>query len=182
MKNIFLFVFSLLLFGCSEISDVTIASFEQDDRANKAFLLLNEYGIPASILTEKETNAIIVSKADEVAARELLTDFNFYFSGQDVTPLLDSSFASLSKLEMVKENLFASMLIQNNLGSIPNVINAKAIVTGTKQKNITVLILSFQPLSSDYKSEIDKLVRGLSSSDDKVTISYIVEELPSENA
>lgn len=182
MKNIFLFVFSLLLFGCAEITDVTIASFEQDDRANKAFLLLNEYGIQASLTKEKETSAIIVSKADEVAARELLTDFNFFFTGQDVAPLLDSSFASLSKLEMVKENLFVSTLIQNNLGSIPNVINAKAIVTGEKQKNITVLILSFKPLSSNYKSEIDKLVKGLSKPDDKVTISYIVEELPSENA
>lgn len=182
MKNIFLFVFTLLLFGCSEISEVTIASFEQDDRANKAFLLLNEYGLHASLLKEQEISSITVNKGDEVTARELLTNFNFYFSEQDVAPMLDSSFASLSKLESVKENLFESLLIQNNLGSIPGVIHAKAIVTGDKQKNITVLVLSFKPLSTDYKSEIDKLVKGLSKPEDKVTISYIVEELPSENA
>uniref|UniRef100_UPI000B8E6EF4 type III secretion protein n=2 Tax=Vibrionaceae TaxID=641 RepID=UPI000B8E6EF4 len=112
----------LFLFGCGEQGSTQIASFESADIANKVIVMLSQYQVPATLSRQKESFLVFVDESAEEKARTLLTKFNFYFQREDLNDLLESKFASLSKLEMVKGNLLQSREIFNKLSVIPNVL------------------------------------------------------------
>ncbi|TQQ22347.1 type III secretion protein, partial [Vibrio cholerae] len=94
--------------------------------------------------------------------------------------LLESKFASLSKLETVKGNLLQSKEIFNKLSVIPNVMRASVVVSGDVNKQISVLIMSFEDLEPENKNNIERFLKGLVSEKDKLTISYFVQNLSNE--
>ncbi|EGQ7944551.1 type III secretion protein, partial [Vibrio cholerae] len=108
----------LFLFGCSEKGSTQVAIFESADVANKVVVMLSHYQVPATLSTQKENFLVLVDKSQEGKARALLTKFNFYFQREDLNDLLESKFASLSKLETVKGNLLQSKEIFNKLSVI----------------------------------------------------------------
>ena len=92
----------IILTGCNEQGSAQIASFESADIANKVVVLLGQQQLPATLERNKESYLVYVDKPNEPKARELLSQFNFYFQREDLNDLLESKFASLSKLEVVK--------------------------------------------------------------------------------
>ncbi|MGD1525419.1 hypothetical protein [Vibrio harveyi] len=113
----------------------------------------------------------------EVKAREILTRFNAYFQKEDLNELLESKFASLSKLEVVKGNLLESREIYNKLSVIPGVLRANVVVTGDKKKRVSVLVMSFNEINISKKHSIERFLKGLVSESDKLTVSYFVESV-----
>nr|WP_245986804.1 type III secretion protein [Vibrio pectenicida] len=181
MMKKFWFLLLLALTGCGEQGSIQIASFESADVANKVIVLLAQHQVPASLSSEKENFEIYVDKPDEAKARELLTEFNFYFQREDLNDLLESKFASLSKLEMVKSNLLESREIYNKLSVIPNVLRASVVVTGEKSKRISVLIMSLNEFEGTKKSNIERFLKGLIAESDTLTVSYFVQLAGNEN-
>lgn len=170
----------LFLFGCSEKGSTQVAIFESADVANKVVVMLSHYQVPATLSTQKENFLVLVDKSQEGKARALLTKFNFYFRREDLNDLLESKFASLSKLETVKGNLLQSKEIFNKLSVIPNVMRASVVVSGDVNKQISVLIMSFEDLEPENKNNIERFLKGLVSEKDKLTISYFVQNLSNE--
>ncbi|WP_114785434.1 type III secretion protein [Vibrio tetraodonis] len=181
MKKFYLFLL-LVLVGCGDQGASQVASFESADVANKVIVLLAQHQVPATLSTEKENYHIHVEKSDEAKARELLTQFNFYFQREDLNDLLESKFASLSKLETVKSNLLESREIYNKLSVIPNVLRASVVVTGEKSKRISVLIMSLNEFDSTKKGNIERFLKGLAAESDTLTVSYFVQLAGNENA
>ncbi|AQP37748.1 hypothetical protein [Vibrio anguillarum] len=171
----------LFLFGCGEQGSTQIASFESADIANKVIVMLSQYQVPATLSTQKENFLVFVDESAEEKARTLLTKFNFYFQREDLNDLLESKFASLSKLEMVKGNLLQSREIFNKLSVIPNVLRASVVVTGDVNKRVSVLIMSFQDIEQENKNNIERFLKGLVSEKDTLTISYFVQNVINEN-
>lgn len=108
-------------------------------------------------------------------ARELLTYYNFYFEREDLNDLLESKFASLSKLETVKSNFLQSREIYNKLSIMPNILRVSVVVTGEGSKRISVLILSVSEISAQNKSNIERFLKGVLNEEDRLTISYFVQ-------
>ncbi|AQM21012.1 MULTISPECIES: hypothetical protein [Vibrio] len=171
----------LFLFGCGEQGSTQIASFESADIANKVIVMLSQYQVPATLSRQKESFLVFVDESAEEKARTLLTKFNFYFQREDLNDLLESKFASLSKLEMVKGNLLQSREIFNKLSVIPNVLRASVVVTGDVNKRVSVLIMSFQDIEQENKNNIERFLKGLVSEKDTLTISYFVQNVINEN-
>ncbi|ASU22431.1 type III secretion protein [Vibrio qinghaiensis] len=171
----------LFLFGCGDQGSTQIASFESADVANKVVVMLSHYQVQATLSTQKENFLVFVDQSQEGKARGLLTKFNFYFQREDLNDLLESKFASLSKLETVKSNLLQSREIFNKLSVIPNVMRASVVVSGDVNKQISVLIMSFQELEQENKNNIEHFLKGLISEKDKLTISYFVQNFSNEN-
>ncbi|KOE88500.1 type III secretion protein [Vibrio aestuarianus] len=174
MKKVMLIIM-LLLSGCGSENDKIIADFDSADIANKVVVLLAKYGIPSKLNSQKEQFFIAVAKDHELQARELLIGFNFYFQTQDLNDLLESKFASLSKLETVKSNLLESREIYNKISIIPNVLRANVIVTGEKNKRVSVLIISLLNIEEENKNNIEKFLKGVVNESDTLTISYFVQ-------
>lgn len=172
---------SLFLFGCGEQGSTQIANFESADTANKVIVMLSQYQVPATLSRQKESFLVFVDESAEDKARTLLTKFNFYFQREDLSDLLESKFASLSKLEMVKGNLLQSREIFNKLSVIPNVFRASVVVTGDVEKRVSVLIMSFQDLERENKNNIERFLKGIVSEKDTLTISYFVQNVINEN-
>ncbi|MDN3612041.1 type III secretion protein [Vibrio ostreicida] len=171
----------VILVGCDEQGSVQIANFESPDVANKVIVLLAQHQLAATLSTEKESYRIYVDKPAEAEARQLLTQFNFYFQREDLNDLLESKFASLSKLEMVKSNLLESREIYNKLSVIPNVLRASVVVTGEKNKRISVLIMSLKEIDLNKKSNIERFLKGLVAEQDTLTVSYFVQMAGNES-
>lgn len=169
------FIFFILLSGCAEVTNRQIASFDTSDIANKVAVLLAQYQIPSTLSKTKDTYNVSVEYQYEQKARELLTDYNFYFEKVDLNDLLESKFASLSKLEIVKSNLLEGREIYNKLSILPNVFRVNVIVTGNKEKRVSVLLISLVELTSEEKSSIERFLKGVIADRDKLTISYIVK-------
>lgn len=175
MKKLWLALL-IVLAGCSGDSQLKIASFTSEDTTNKVVVLLGEYNVPASIQDSKRDGfQVFINDKDVIKAREILTRYNFYFKDEDLNTLLESKFASLSKLETVKGNLLQSREIYNKLGSIPGVLKASVIVTGESSKRISVLIMSFNQLNDATKGNIENFLKGMIAESDTLTVSYISE-------
>jgi len=178
-KKIFSFIGHLLLVGlvgCTDVNNVSIASFESVDAANKVMVLLEKNGIGAEFNKSKDRYDILVAKEEEIASRKLLSRFNFYFEELNLSDLLDSKFASLSKLELVKGNLLESRQIANKLGVIPDVLKVNVIITGEEDdKRISVLVISLTEFEQGRKNNIERFLRGVASSSAKLTVSYYVQ-------
>ena len=179
MKKLCLIVL-FMLFGCGEKDNVEVAIFESADVANKVIILLSRHQISATLTVTKEHQLVFVSTDDLVKARQLLTKYNFYFEPQDLNDLLESKFASLSKLEMVKGNLIESRVIYNKLSLIPNVLRTSVIVTGDKSKRMSVIILSLDEMELRSKNNIERFLNGLISEADSITVSYFFQNINNE--
>ncbi|EGQ9065186.1 type III secretion protein [Vibrio parahaemolyticus] len=171
----FYLVISLMLAGCGTQGQSKIATFESADLANKVVVMLNKHQIPSSLSVQKELYSVSVDESNEMKARELLTTFNFYFEKEDLNDLLESKFASLSKLEQVKSNFLQSREISNKLSVMPNIFRVSVVVTGSQKKRISVLILSLSELDSENKANIEQFLKGTLESEDKLTVSYFVQ-------
>lgn len=165
----------VLLAGCSEQGRTQIGKFESSDMANKVIVLLAHYKVKAVLSSEKDSYLVSVDDNMEAKAREILTQFNAYFQKEDLNELLESKFASLSKLEMVKGNLLESREIYNKLSVIPGIMRANVVVTGDKNKRISVLVMSLKEIRSTNKHNIERFLKGVVDERDKLTVSYFVE-------
>ncbi|AUI86436.1 type III secretion protein [Vibrio azureus] len=181
MKKLWMVFIALLLTGCNEQETIQVASFESADIANKVVVLLERQQLSATLEKSKEVYEVYVDKLQEVKARRLLSQYNFYFQREDLNDLLESKFASLSKLEIVKGNLLESREIYNKLSVIPNVLRASVVVTGDKSKRISVLIMSLEEMDVDKKNNIERFLKGLIAEQDALTISYFVQMTTNEN-
>ncbi|EXF70897.1 putative vcsJ2, partial [Vibrio parahaemolyticus AQ3810] len=142
MRKLLLLVFVLVVSGCRDSGMTQVATFESADLSNKVVVLLNKNDIRAKLTTLKDGYGVLVDDLQEMKARELLTYYNFYFEREDLNDLLESKFASLSKLETVKSNFLQSREIYNKLSIMPNILRVSVVVTGEGSKRISVLILS----------------------------------------
>ncbi|RPB31389.1 type III secretion protein [Vibrio parahaemolyticus] len=152
-----------------------VATFESADLSNKVVVLLNKNDIRAKLTTLKDGYGVLVDDLQEMKARELLTYYNFYFEREDLNDLLESKFASLSKLETVKSNFLQSREIYNKLSIMPNILRVSVVVTGEGSKRISVLILSVSEISAQNKSNIERFLKGVLNEEDRLTISYFVQ-------
>ncbi|AMF96281.1 type III secretion protein [Vibrio harveyi] len=167
----------VLLLGCSDHGGTQIGKFESSDMANKVIVLLARYKVKAVLNLKKDSYLVSVDDSMEVKAREILTRFNAYFQKEDLNELLESKFASLSKLEVVKGNLLESREIYNKLSVIPGVLRANVVVTGDKKKRVSVLVMSFNEINISKKHSIERFLKGLVNESDKLTVSYFVESV-----
>ncbi|AVI67753.1 type III secretion protein [Shewanella sp. WE21] len=174
MKNLYWIVF-LVLFGCNEQGRVEVANFDSADAANKVVVLLARYQIDASLSINKDQHLVYVDKENLAQTREVLTKFNFYFEREDLNDLLESKFASLSKLETVKGNLLESREIYNKISVIPDVLRTSVVVTGEKNKRVSVIIFSFDEIDVENKLNIERFLKGLVSELDTLTVSYFFQ-------
>ncbi len=179
MKKLYWIVF-LVLFGCNEQGRVEVANFDSADAANKVVVLLARYQVSASLSMNKDRHLVYVDKDNLAQAREVLTKFNFYFEREDLNDLLESKFASLSKLEIVKGNLLESREIYNKISVIPNVLRSSVIVTGEKNKRVSVIIFSFDEIERENKLNIERFLKGLVSELDTLTVSYFFQNTGNE--
>lgn len=171
----------MLVIGCTDVSNVSIASFDTADSANKVSVLLYKNNISADIVEDNDKYSIFVGEENEIKARELLSKFNFYFLEIEINDLLESKFASLSKLEEVKSNLLESRIIFNKLSVLPDVLRTSVVVTGRENKKISVIIASFENLEEENKANIEGFLRGLISKSDQLTVSYVVPQGYNQN-
>ncbi|TNZ18074.1 type III secretion protein, partial [Vibrio parahaemolyticus] len=151
MRKLLLLVFVLVVSGCRDSGMTQVATFESADLSNKVVVLLNKNDIRAKLTTLKDGYGVLVDDLQEMKARELLTYYNFYFEREDLNDLLESKFASLSKLETVKSNFLQSREIYNKLSIMPNILRVSVVVTGEGSKRISVLILSVSEISAQNK-------------------------------
>ncbi len=156
MRKLLLLVFVLVVSGCRDSGMTQVATFESADLSNKVVVLLNKNDIRAKLTTLKDGYGVLVDDLQEMKARELLTYYNFYFEREDLNDLLESKFASLSKLETVKSNFLQSREIYNKLSIMPNILRVSVVVTGEGSKRISVLILSVSEISAQNKSNIER--------------------------
>lgn len=177
MIRIFFCMLLILLTGCSDHDSAQIAKFESSDIANKVVVLLAHNKIKAVLSVEKDNYLVSVDKNLESKAREILTQFNFYFQKEDLNELLESKFASLSKLEMVKGNLLEGREIYNKLSVIPEILRVNVVVTGDKNKRISVLVISLAEIDTANKHNIERFLKGVVDDGDKLTISYFVQSV-----
>jgi type III secretory pathway lipoprotein EscJ len=177
MMRMFVCVLLVLLTGCSDQGGATIAKFESSDMANKVVVLLAHNKVKAVLSQEKDTYFVSVDDNVENKAREILTQFNAYFQKEDLNELLESKFASLSKLEMVKGNLLEGREIYNKLSVIPGILRANVVVTGDKSKRISVLVISLAEINAANKHNIERFLKGVVDDGDKLTISYFVQSV-----
>lgn len=161
--------------GCSDSGMTQVATFESADLSNKVIVLLNKNDIRAKLTTLKDGYGVMVDDLEEMKARELLTYYNFYFEREELNDLLESKFASLSKLETVKSNFLQSREIYNKLSIMPNILRVSVVVTGEESKRISVLILSVSEISAQNKSNIERFLKGVLNEEDRLTISYFVQ-------
>ncbi|AYV25049.1 type III secretion protein [Vibrio mediterranei] len=174
MKKLWCFLI-VFLTGCNEQGLVEVASFESANIANQVLVLLDKRDLSAKLEKNKEGYLVYVDKSIEIKARELLTQFNFYFQSEGLNDLLESKFASLSKLELVKSNLLETREIYNKLSVIPNVLRVSVGVRGEKNKRVSVLIISLDEMDSSQKNNIERFLKGLVGEEDTLTISYLVQ-------
>jgi len=179
MRRLYWIVF-LVLFGCNEQSWVEVANFDSADTANKVVVLLARHQVSASLSMKKDRHVVYVDKDNLLQAREVLTKFNFYFEREDLNDLLESKFASLSKLEVVKGNLLESREIYNKISVIPNVLRTSVVVTGEKNKRVSVIIFSFDEIDLEKKSNIERFLKGVISESDTLTVSYFFQNTANE--
>ncbi|ENM5760072.1 type III secretion protein [Vibrio mimicus] len=175
MRKLLLLVFVLVVSGCRDSGMTQVATFESADLSNKVVVLLNKNDIRAKLTTLKDGYGVLVDDLQEMKARELLTYYNFYFEREDLNDLLESKFASLSKLETVKSNFLQSREIYNKLSIMPNILRVSVVVTGEESKRISVLILSVSEISAQNKSNIERFLKGVLNEEDRLTISYFVQ-------
>ncbi|HCH6354370.1 TPA: type III secretion protein [Vibrio parahaemolyticus] len=175
MRKLLLLVFVLVVSGCRDSGMTQVATFESADLSNKVVVLLNKNDIRAKLTTLKDGYGVLVDDLQEMKARELLTYYNFYFEREDLNDLLESKFASLSKLETVKSNFLQSREIYNKLSIMPNILRVSVVVTGEGSKRISVLILSVSEISAQNKSNIGRFLKGVLNEEDRLTISYFVQ-------
>ncbi|HHG2235519.1 TPA: type III secretion protein [Vibrio parahaemolyticus] len=175
MRKLLLLVFVLVVSGCRDSGMTQVATFESADLSNKVVVLLNKNDIRAKLTTLKDGYGVLVDDLQEMKARELLTYYNFYFEREDLNDLLESKFASLSKLETVKSNFLQSREIYNKLSIMPNILRVSVVVTGEGSKRISVLILSVSEISTQNKSNIERFLKGVLNEEDRLTISYFVQ-------
>ncbi|ELA9559876.1 type III secretion protein [Vibrio parahaemolyticus] len=175
MRKLLLLVFVLAMSGCSDSGMTQVATFESADLSNKVIVLLNKNDIRAKLTTLKDGYGVMVDDLEEMKARELLTYYNFYFEREELNDLLESKFASLSKLETVKSNFLQSREIYNKLSIMPNILRVSVVVTGEESKRISVLILSVSEISAQNKSNIERFLKGVLNEEDRLTISYFVQ-------
>lgn len=175
MRKLLLLVFVLVVSGCRDSGMTQVATFESADLSNKVVVLLNKNDIRAKLTTLKDGYGVLVDDLQEMKARELLTYYNFYFEREDLNDLLESKFASLSKLETVKSNFLQSREIYNKLSIVPNILRVSVVVTGEGSKRISVLILSVSEISAQNKSNIERFLKGVLNEEDRLTISYFVQ-------
>ncbi|ANB97492.1 TPA: type III secretion protein [Vibrio parahaemolyticus] len=175
MRKLLLLVFVLVVSGCRDSGMTQVATFESADLSNKVIVLLNKNDIHAKLTTLKDGYGVLVDDLQEMKARELLAYYNFYFEREDLNDLLESKFASLSKLETVKSNFLQSREIYNKLSIMPNILRVSVVVTGEESKRISVLILSVSEISAQNKSNIERFLKGVLNEDDRLTISYFVQ-------
>ncbi|EGQ8084521.1 type III secretion protein [Vibrio parahaemolyticus] len=175
MRKLLLLVFVLVVSGCRDSGMTQVATFESADLSNKVVVLLNKNDIHAKLTTLKDGYGVQVDDLQEMKARELLAYYNFYFEREDLNDLLESKFASLSKLETVKSNFLQSREIYNKLSIMPNILRVSVVVTGEKSKRISVLILSVNEISAQNKSNIERFLKGMLNEEDRLTISYFVQ-------
>ncbi|MCW7992407.1 type III secretion protein, partial [Vibrio parahaemolyticus] len=161
MRKLLLLVFVLVVSGCRDSGMTQVATFESADLSNKVVVLLNKNDIRAKLTTLKDGYGVLVDDLQEMKARELLTYYNFYFEREDLNDLLESKFASLSKLETVKSNFLQSREIYNKLSIMPNILRVSVVVTGEGSKRISVLILSVSEISAQNKSNIERFLKGV---------------------
>lgn len=176
--KMFLCLLLIFLSGCSEQGNVQIAKFESSDMANKVIVLLEHYKVNASLSVDKESYSVTVKSDVESKARKILTQFNVYFQKEDLNELLESKFASLSKLETVKGNLLEGREIFNKLSVIPGILRANVVVTGDKRKRVSVLVMSLTEIDITNKHNIERFLKGVVDDGDKLTVSYFVESSP----
>ncbi|HHE0548379.1 TPA: type III secretion protein [Vibrio parahaemolyticus] len=175
MRKLLLLVFVLVVSGCRDSGMTQVATFESADLSNKVIVLLNKNDIHAKLTTLKDGYGVLVDDLQEMKARELLAYYNFYFEREDLNDLLESKFASLSKLETVKSNFLQSREIYNKLSIMPNILRVSVVVTGEESKRISVLILSVSEISAQNKSNIERFLKGVLNEEDRLTISYFVQ-------
>ncbi|EGQ8297033.1 type III secretion protein [Vibrio parahaemolyticus] len=175
MRKLLLLVFVLVVSGCRDSGMTQVATFESADVSNKVVVLLNKNDIRAKLTTLKDGYGVLVDDLQEMKARELLTYYNFYFEREDLNDLLESKFASLSKLETVKSNFLQSREIYNKLSIMPSILRVSVVVTGEESKRISVLILSVSEISAQNKSNIERFLKGVLNEEDRLTISYFVQ-------
>ncbi|MCY4473070.1 MAG: hypothetical protein OXC07_09695 [Kistimonas sp.] len=157
-----------------------IARLFSNDKANKIVVMLDSNGITASLSKTKDLYTVSVPSESSMKARALLSDFNFYFEREDLTSLLESKFASLSKLEAIKGNLLESKEISNKINTIPGVFNADVVIVGDKAKRISILVMSNADLEEDVKSSIESFLKGLVFEEDTLSVNYIVKTYKSD--
>ncbi|EIW7864190.1 type III secretion protein [Vibrio parahaemolyticus] len=175
MRKLLLLVFVLVVSGCRDSGMTQVATFESADLSNKVIVLLNKNDIHAKLTTLKDGYGVLVDDLQEMKARELLAYYNFYFEREDLNDLLESKFASLSKLETVKSNFLQSREIYNKLSIMPSILRVSVVVTGEESKRISVLILSVSEISAQNKSNIERFLKGVLNEEDRLTISYFVQ-------
>ena len=177
MMRKFVCVLLVLLAGCSDQGGAQIAEFESSDMANKVVVLLAHYKVKAVLSMKKDSYLVSVDDNLEAKAREILTQFNAYFQKEDLNELLESKFASLSKLEIVKGNLLEGREIYNKLSVIPGILRANVMVTGDKRKRVSVLIMSLTEIDTANKHNIEHFLKGVVDDGGKLTVSYFVQSV-----
>lgn len=177
MKRFYILFIIVLLTGCKDGDYVDVAKFNNIDVANKVIVLLDNYNIPIKIITEKSLYGISVPRQNEMSARKILIKYNFYHQNEDLNDLLESKFASLSKLESVKGNLLESREISNKLNSLPNILRASVTITGEAAKRISVIIISLNDLEKGEKNSIESYLKGVASESSKLSVNYFVPEV-----
>ena len=175
-------VLAVLLSSCDEQEMKPVARLLSNDKANKIVVMLDSNGISATLVKVKDIYTVSVPVESVMQARALLSDFNFYFEKEDLTSLLESKFASLSKLEAIKGNLLESKEISNKINTIPGVLNADVVIVGEKGKRISILVMSTDELDEDVKSSIESFLKGLVSEEDSLAVNYIVRSYKSDKS
>ncbi len=180
LRNVIRGFLFFLLVGCHDSNGVSIAMFESADIANKVLVLLNQSQINADLVSTKNGYSIFVNETHVMEARTLLSRFNFYFQTEDLNDLLESKFASLSKLENIKSNLLEGREIYNKLNVIPDVLRSNVMVSGSESKRVSVLIISIKELDATSKSSVEKFLKGIVSERDILTVEYLVQSIVDE--
>lgn len=175
MKKLLLLACALFLAGCGTTGMTQVAKFESADLSNKVVVLLNKNNVKAKLTSLKDGYGVLVDDEQEMRARELLAYYNFYFEREDLNDLLESKFASLSKLENIKSNFLQSRELYNKLSIMPSILRVSVVVTGEKAKRTSVLIISLSEISPENKSNIERFLKGVLNEEDKLTISYFVQ-------
>ncbi|HHL2502284.1 TPA: type III secretion protein [Yersinia enterocolitica] len=169
-----------LLIGCQDSNNISIATFESADVANKVLVLLSQTQISAELVATKSGYSVYVETSQVMKARTLLSKYNFYFQVEDLNDLLESKFASLSKLETIKGNLLEGREIYNKLNIIPDVLRSNVMVSGAEDKRVSVLIISLNEVGSVTKSSIERFLKGIVSEKDTLTVEYLVQTIADE--